>query len=124
MLQLFRDLPEAIANTQTLSARLQFTLNDLGYKFPEYPVAQGETQMSFLRERTHEGMLWRYGANDGKARQQLERELALIEKLDLPGYFLIVWDIVRFCREKNILVQGRGSAASSLPCPFRGRDRS
>jgi error-prone DNA polymerase len=116
MLQLFRDLPEAIAHTQTLSARLQFTLNDLGYKFPEYPVAQGETQMSFLRERTHEGMLWRYGANDEKACQQLERELALIEKLDLPGYFLIVWDIVRFCREKNILVQGRGSAANSAVC--------
>src|SRR5271170_4343441 len=116
MLRLFRDLPEAIANTQELSARLQFTLNDLGYKFPEYPVAKGETQMSFLRARTHEGMLWRYGANDEKARQQLERELALIEKLDLPGYFLIVWDIVRFCREKNILVQGRGSAANSAVC--------
>jgi error-prone DNA polymerase len=116
MLQLFRDLPEAIAHTQELSARLQFTLNDLGYKFPEYPVAKGQTQMSFLRERAHEGMLWRYGADDEKARQQLQRELALIEKLDLPGYFLIVWDIVRFCREKNILVQGRGSAANSAVC--------
>jgi len=116
MMQLFGDLPEAIANTQELSARLQFTLDDLGYKFPEYPVAKGETQMSFLRARTHEGMLWRYGADDEKARAQLERELALIEKLDLPGYFLIVWDIVRFCREKNILVQGRGSAANSAVC--------
>jgi error-prone DNA polymerase len=116
MTELFRDLPEAIANTQELSARLQFTLNDLGYKFPEYPVAKGETQMSFLRAQTHEGMLWRYGAENEDARKQLERELALIEKLDLPGYFLIVWDIVRFCREKNILVQGRGSAANSAVC--------
>src|SRR5271168_2281963 len=116
MLQLFCDLPEAMANTQELSARLQFTLADLGYKFPEYPVAQGETQMSFLRARAHEGMLWRYGADNEKACQQLQRELALIEKLDLPGYFLIVWDIVRFCREKNILVQGRGSAANSAVC--------
>jgi len=116
MEQLFRDLPEAIANTQELSARLQFTLSDLGYKFPDYPVSQGETQMSFLRARTQEGMLRRYGADNETARKQLERELALIEKLDLPGYFLIVWDIVRFCREKNILVQGRGSAANSAVC--------
>jgi error-prone DNA polymerase len=116
MLQLFRDLPEAIANTQELSTRLQFTLNDLGYKFPEYPVAKGETQMSFLRAQTRQGMLWRYGAENEAARKQLERELALIEKLDLPGYFLIVWDIVRFCRDKNILVQGRGSAANSAVC--------
>jgi error-prone DNA polymerase len=116
MMQLFCDLPEAIANTQELSSRLQFTLSDLGYKFPEYPVGPGETQMSFLRVRAYEGMLWRYGPDNEEARQQLERELALIEKLDLPGYFLIVWDIVRFCREKNILVQGRGSAANSAVC--------
>jgi error-prone DNA polymerase len=116
MMELFCDLPEAIANTQELSARLQFKLDDLGYKFPEYPVAGGETQMSFLRARTREGMLWRYGADNEKACKQLDRELALIEKLDLPGYFLIVWDIVRFCRGKNILVQGRGSAANSAVC--------
>ncbi len=116
MLRLFADLPHAIANTQELSARLQFTLNDLGYEFPSYPVGPGESQMSFLRARTHEGLLWRYGPDDEKARQQIVRELALIEKLDLPGYFLIVWDIVRFCREKNILVQGRGSAANSAVC--------
>ena len=53
---LFADLPEAIANTEILSSRLQFTLNDLGYKFPKYPVPDGESQMQFLRERTREGM--------------------------------------------------------------------
>ncbi|MGA2419269.1 MAG: DNA polymerase III subunit alpha, partial [Candidatus Acidiferrum sp.] len=116
MTKLFCDLPEALRNTQELSARLQFTLDDLGYKFPEYPVAKGETQMSFLRAQTHQGMLWRYGADHNAARQQLERELALIEKLELPGYFLIVWDIVQFCRERHILVQGRGSAANSAVC--------
>ena len=63
-----------------------------------------------------EGMIRRYGPDNEKARQQIERELALIEKLELAGYFLIVWDIVRFCREKNILVQGRGSAANSAVC--------
>jgi error-prone DNA polymerase len=116
MEQLFADLPEAIANTQSLSSRLQFTMKDLGYEFPKYPVPGGGTQMEFLRHRTHEGMVSRYGADNEKARLQIDRELALIEKLDLPGYFLIVWDIVRFCREKNILVQGRGSAANSAVC--------
>src|SRR5580704_4598882 len=116
MRQLFADLPEAIANTQTLSSRLQFTLKDLGYEFPKYPVPDGSTQMQFLRERTRDGMISRYGTDNEDACQQIERELALIEKLDLPGYFLIVWDIVRFCAEKNILVQGRGSAANSAVC--------
>src|SRR4029077_5453450 len=116
MQQLFADLPEAIANTQMLSSRLQFTLKDLGYEFPKYPVPDGSTQMQFLRERTRDGMFSRYGLDNKDARLQIERELALIEKLDLPGYFLIVWDIVRFCAEKNILVQGRGSAANSAVC--------
>jgi len=116
MEQLFADLPEAIANTERLSSRLKFTLNDLGYEFPKYPVPGGGSQMDFLRQRTLDGMIWRYSANDEKARRQIERELALIEKLDLSGYFLIVWDIVRFCREKGILVQGRGSAANSAVC--------
>ncbi len=62
MARLFSDLPEAIANTEILSSRLQFTLKDLGYQFPKYPVPDGETQMHFLRERTHEGMICRYGA--------------------------------------------------------------
>ncbi len=119
MTRLFADLPEAIANTQDLSARLQFTLDALGYEFPKYPTSQGETQMDFLRARTWEGALNRYGQHSNvwpRARQQVERELALIEKLKLPGYFLIVWDIVRYCREQNILVQGRGSAANSAVC--------
>ena len=116
MQRLFADLPEAIANTQELSSRLEFTLKDLGYEFPKYPTPQGCSQMQFLRERTYEGMLSRYGSENEKAHKQLVRELALIEKLDLPGYFLIVWDIVRFCRDKNILVQGRGSAANSAVC--------
>jgi error-prone DNA polymerase len=116
MEKLFADLPEAIANTEQLSSRLQFTLNDLGYQFPKYPVPGGGSQMEFLRRRALDGMIWRYGANDEKARRQIERELALIAKLDLAGYFLIVWDIVRFCRERGILVQGRGSAANSAVC--------
>jgi len=116
MERLFADLPEAIANTQELSSRLEFALNDLGYEFPKYPVPEGSSQMQFLRERAYEGVISRYGSTNEKVRKQIDRELALIEKLDLPGYFLIVWDIVRFCRQKNILVQGRGSAANSAVC--------
>jgi len=132
MSELFADLPEAIANTVELSSRLEFKLNDLGYEFPRYPVPEGETMMSFLRQRTDEGARWRYGISlsgdrvpqsgfynkdlQQRARRQIERELHLIEKLDLAGYFLIVWDIVRFCREQNILAQGRGSAANSAVC--------
>ena len=116
MQRLFADLPRALANTVELSNRLNFTLADLGYKFPPYPVPEGETMNSFLRKRTDEGARNRYRPYHDKARAQIERELALIEKLDLAGYFLIVWDIVCFCRDNNILVQGRGSAANSAVC--------
>lgn len=121
MEQLFADLPEAIANTVELSSRLEFTLADLGYEFPRYPVPAGETMSSFLRQRTKEGGRDRYTGRNGlptyeSARSQLERELTLIEKLKLEGYFLIVWDIVQFCKRQGILIQGRGSAANSAVC--------
>ena len=97
MQQLFADLPEAIANTLELSSRLEFTLNDLGYEFPRYPVPEGETMNSFLRERAWEGFRQRYGRAthdlQTRARRQIEKELKLIEKLKLAGYFLIVWDL-------------------------------
>jgi len=116
MARLFADLPEALANTLEISSRLEFTLADLGYEFPRYPVPKGETQMSLLRKLADAGARRRYVPYHEKARRQIERELALIEKLKLPGYFLIVWDIVRFCRENRILAQGRGSAANSAVC--------
>jgi error-prone DNA polymerase len=116
MCELFADLPEAIANTQNLAARLQFTLGDLGYKFPAYPVPSGETMNSYLRQLADEGARKRYQPYSEKAQRQIERELAMIEKLNLAGYFLIVWDIVSFCKEKGLLVQGRGSAANSAVC--------
>jgi error-prone DNA polymerase len=116
MARLFADLPEAIANTAELSSRIEFTLADLGYEFPRYPVPPGETMDSFLRKRTEEGARRRYRPYHERARRQIERELALIEKLKLSGYFLIVWDIVQFCRSNGILAQGRGSAANSAVC--------
>jgi error-prone DNA polymerase len=121
MAQLFADLPEAIVNTTELSSRLEFTLEDLGYEFPKYPVPPGETMTSFLRQRTYEGARWRYSGGNGsptfaRAQKQIKHELALIEKLKLEGYFLIVWDIIQFCKRNGILVQGRGSAANSAVC--------
>ena len=118
MIELFADLPEAIANTIEVSSRLDFTLKDLGYEFPKYPVPPGETMTSFLRKRTFEGAHRRYGRNGEfkRAEKQIEHELKLIEKLKLEGYFLIVWDIVEFCKRQNILIQGRGSAANSAVC--------
>jgi error-prone DNA polymerase len=121
MSRLFRDLPEAIETTLELSSRLEFTMESLGYEFPHYPVPPGETEDSFLRKRTIEGARVRYNGKNGsptfmRARKQLEHELQVIQKLKLSGYFLIVWDIVNFCRDNNVLVQGRGSAANSAVC--------
>ena len=117
MRELFRDLPEAIDNTSRLAERLQFSLDNLGYEFPRYSVPPGHDANSFLRERSFDGARKRYhGTVPEKVRGQIENELALINKLGVAGYFLIVWDIVEFCREQNIMAQGRGSAANSSVC--------
>jgi error-prone DNA polymerase len=121
MTALFRDIPEAIANTRIVSERLEFTLDHLGYEFPHYPVPDGETMDSFLEKRVEEGVRKRYGAPArrgllDKARAQVRHELALIAKLGFAGYFLIVWDIIRYCQWRGFLVQGRGSAANSAVC--------
>jgi error-prone DNA polymerase len=116
MARLFSDMPGAIAATRDLADRLQYTMADLGYRFPDYPVPPGETMASFLRKITQAGARERYRPYDDRARRQIERELDLIEQLDLAGYFLIVWDIVNYCRQQDILVQGRGSAANSAVC--------
>ncbi len=121
MAALFRDVPGAVENTVDLSSRLGFELDDLGYEFPRYPVPEGETMDSFLRKRVAEGVERRYGPKNDRglmerAKKQVEHELTLIAKLGFAGYFLIVWDIIRFCKQNDILVQGRGSAANSAVC--------
>jgi error-prone DNA polymerase len=121
MIQLFRDLPDATANTWELSQRLTFELDDLGYEFPRYPILDGESMDSFLEKRVVEGVLKRYGTKQdaalfARAQKQVKKELALIKKFGLAGYFLIVWDIIRYCQQNDILVQGRGSAANSAVC--------
>jgi error-prone DNA polymerase len=121
MTALFRDVRGATENSLELSCRLKFQMDDLGYEFPRYPVPDGETMDSFLRKRTAEGVERRYGPKNDRgllerAKNQIEHELALIAKLGFAGYFLIVWDIVQFCKRNGILIQGRGSAANSAVC--------
>jgi error-prone DNA polymerase len=116
MARLFGDMADAVAETRGLADRLSYTMADLGYQFPRYPVPHGETMASFLRKIAQAGARERYRPYHAAARRQVERELDLIEKLDLAGYFLIVWDIVNYCRQHDILVQGRGSAANSAVC--------
>ena len=117
MARLFADLPAALANTERLAERLEFTLDDLGYEFPRFPVDPPETMDSCLRRLTYEGARKRYGhCLSSAVRNQLEKELELIQRLGFSGYFLIVGDIVRFAQQQGIMVQGRGSAANSAVC--------
>ena len=116
MRALFIDHPDAVTNTARLAGRLDFTLENLDYEFPDFPVGPGETMEGFLRERTFEGARGRFPSLTPEIIRQLETELALINKLKFPGYFLIVWDVCRRCREDGILIQGRGSAANSAVC--------
>jgi error-prone DNA polymerase len=116
MRELFRDLPEAIENTSRLAERLTFSLENIGYEFPDFPVPAGHSMDSFLRTIVWFGAQQRYAAVSAAVKRQVEEELALIQKLGFSGYFLIVWDIINFCREHNVMVQGRGSAANSAVC--------
>ncbi len=118
MARVFADLPDAVHRSGELALRLGFTLKNLGYRFPEYPVPPGQTVHEHLRELVARGVRERYGGGPlgARARRQVEHELTVIARLDLAGYFLIVWDIVEFCRANDVLVQGRGSAANSAVC--------
>ncbi|HEX9730559.1 MAG TPA: error-prone DNA polymerase, partial [Thermoanaerobaculia bacterium] len=116
MARLFADLPAAVEESVALASELAFTLKDLGYRFPDYPLPPGETAASYLRQVTWNAARARFRPFTARAQAQIEKELAVIEKLALPGYFLIVWDVVRFCQRQGILAQGRGSAANSAVC--------
>lgn len=122
MTELFSDLPEALINTQRLADRIGFTLENLGYRFPDFPDEQGNPlpmpeQTRLLRELTWQGAKVRYGNKfNTEVREQLEKEIAMIAQLGFPGYFLIVHDLVRFAKDAGMLCQGRGSAANSAVC--------
>ncbi|HPA17307.1 MAG TPA: error-prone DNA polymerase [Verrucomicrobiae bacterium] len=116
MRELFGDMPWVVEESGRLAERLAFSLGDLGYEFPRYPVPEGETAESYLERVTWAGARERYGEPSDAVRRQLRHELDVIGRLGFAGYFLIVWDIVNFCRREGILVQGRGSAANSAVC--------
>lgn len=116
MLRIFEEMPEAIKRTQEIADRIVFSMDDVGYTFPDYPVPVGVTPDSLLRSLSEKGAIERYGELTPKVKAKLDHELSLIAKLKLAGYFLLVWDISHFCKSNGILSQGRGSAANSVVC--------
>lgn len=121
MAALFADLPQGLDNCRRLEDRIGFTLENLGYRFPDFLDGRGNPfslpeQATLLRRFTYAGAADRYGAVPAKVRRQLEHELAMIQRLGFQGYFLIVHELVEFARGRGILCQGRGSAANSAVC--------
>ncbi|MGQ0552893.1 MAG: DNA polymerase III subunit alpha [Planctomycetota bacterium] len=114
--RLFRHCPAALTRSAEIAARCRFSLDRLAYRFPPLEPPPGETQFSHLHRLVQEGARERYRPLHAAAARQIARELDLIERLDLAGYFLLVHEIVRFCEEQKILCQGRGSAANSAVC--------
>ncbi|WP_157900387.1 error-prone DNA polymerase [Rhodoferax koreense] len=108
---------DCLAETLRVAALCRFSLDELRYEYPHEVVPDGETSASYLRRCTYEGSGRRFpGGMPAEVQLQVERELALIGELHYEKYFLTVYDIVRFAREKDILCQGRGSAANSAVC--------
>ncbi|HSK95274.1 MAG TPA: error-prone DNA polymerase, partial [Euzebyales bacterium] len=116
----FARYPGALESTIELALSSAFDLRLVAPRLPDFPVPKGHSEATWLQQLVHEGALRRYGQPSDErvpgAYQQIERELAIITELGFPGYFLIVWDIVEFCRRADIYCQGRGSAANSAVC--------
>lgn len=112
--------PGAVELAADLGRALAFDLRLIAPRLPGFPVPPGHTEMSWLRALTEQGATHRYGPRGAErvsgAWRQIDHELAVIEQLDFPGYFLTVWDIVQFCKRESIFCQGRGSAANSAVC--------
>ncbi|WP_043721709.1 error-prone DNA polymerase [Kutzneria sp. 744] len=118
MMHRFHRYPEAVHNAAILGVQCAFDLDLLAPKLPPFPVQPGHSEDSYLRLLTMRGARKKYGSptTNPKAYKQIEHELKVIRDLKFPGYFLIVWQIVEFCRQADILCQGRGSAANSAVC--------
>ncbi len=116
MRTLFADDLPALERSAEIAARCSFSLAQLRYRYPSSMLPSGMTSAAFLRQRAYDGAKWRYGEKLDCARAQLDKELGLIEELDYCGYFISMAEIVDFCRDANILCQGRGSAANSVVC--------
>ena len=121
MARLFRDVPEAIAETMRFAGRIAFSLDQLKYQYPDEPVPPGKTAQQHLEDLTWAGVKQYFSDQiDDTLRATLRKELDLIAELKYAHYFLTVHDIVRYAREQKILCQGRGSAANSAVCYVLG----
>ena len=119
MAQLFADEPVLLERTHEVASRCAFDLSEIRYRYPAEKLPDGKTSAAWLRELTLHGAHERFAATGGvppAIREQIDKELALIDELDYGGYFLTMWEIVRYCRQEGILCQGRGSAANSVVC--------
>ncbi|MDT4891633.1 MAG: error-prone polymerase [Pseudonocardiales bacterium] len=118
MAERFVRWPGAVGAAERLGTETAFSLQLIAPDLPPFPVPPGHTEMTYLRTLAYDGAARRFGGkkHEDAAYRQIEHELAIIEELHFPGYFLVVWDIARFCRESGILCQGRGSAANSAVC--------
>jgi error-prone DNA polymerase len=114
MAALYSALPEALRNTLHIAERCEVSLNFAAQRLPAFPVPEGHTPGSYLHHLCEQGLSRRFNPVTPRARAQLAHELAVVERMGLAGYFLVVWDIVRFARQRGIRCQGRGSAANSL----------
>lgn len=116
--RLFEDDPASVQRSEEIAARCNFSLAEIRYRYPSERLPSGMTSSEWLRKLTFDGVRERYPENGlvTKVKAQIEKELSLIRKLDYDGYFLTMWEIVHFCREHDILCQGRGSAANSVVC--------
>ena len=115
--KLFDDDPAAVARTVEIAERCKFSLDHLRYKYPSEKLPDGTTTIQWLQQLTMAGAQERYGKEiPPDVVELLQKELDLIDELDYCGYFLTIWEIVRFCRKHHILCQGRGSAANSAVC--------
>lgn len=116
--RLFAEFPDAVAATLAIAECCTFRLLRLAGEFPLFPLpATHATPHSYLRALVYDGAARRYGSPlPGTVLDKVEAELKLIEEMNLSGYFLVVWDIVRAAKERNVLAQGRGSAANSVVC--------
>ncbi|MEX0819294.1 MAG: error-prone DNA polymerase, partial [Pirellulaceae bacterium] len=115
--QVFARVPDAVRRTREVADRCTFSLDDLRYEYPKELAPAGQTPLEYLRQLTWQGARQRYNDNVPDAIQrQLEHELAIIKDLRYEAFFLTVYDIVQFARSRNILCQGRGSAANSSVC--------
>jgi error-prone DNA polymerase len=114
MAELFAEFPEAVRNTLRIAERCHVELDFSRQQLPSFPIPEGHTALSYLRALCEEGLQRKFEPITPAARKQLAHELLVIERTGLAGYFLVVWDIVRFARERGVRCQGRGSAANSL----------